>query len=141
MLIFRRTARLRGRSKSIPQGATQHTKTDGLGEAPADLGAERMSDPNFLLPPIGIPWCREENYDAFVSIFEDRKNLPPLWQRFVKTAEEIEEFYKAKGHPTFRVNIDPRAFPRWCESKGHRINVRARAQFAYEVANAKSDND
>jgi hypothetical protein len=25
---------------------------------------------------IGIPWCREEDYDAFRAILEDPNNLP-----------------------------------------------------------------
>jgi hypothetical protein len=100
-----------------------------------------MSAPNFWLTPIGIPWCREEDYGAFVAMFEDRKNLPGAWQGFAEAAEKAEEHYKAKGHATVRVYIDPRTFRSWCESKGYRVNARARAQFADDVANPKTHNN
>jgi len=100
-----------------------------------------MSDPDFWLMPIGIPWCRQENYDAFLSIFEDREDLPLEWQGFAKTAEEAEQHYKAKGHFVVRVDIDPHTFPRWCQSKGYRVNARARARFARDVANVEADHD
>jgi hypothetical protein len=100
-----------------------------------------MPDPKFWLTSIGIPWCRKEDYDAFVAIFEDRKNFPPTWQGFAKSAEEMEEFYKSKGHPIVRVNIDPRTFPQWCESKGYRVDAKARTQFAHDIVNPKTNND
>jgi len=98
-----------------------------------------MSDPDFWLTPIGIPWCRKEDYDAFVSIFEDRRNLPTTWEGFAKAAEEAEQLYEDKGHVVLRVNIDPRTFPRWCKSKGYSVDARARAQFALHVTNPEAD--
>jgi hypothetical protein len=101
-----------------------------------------MPDPEFWLTPIvGIPWCREEDYDAFVAIFEDAKDLPAAWQGFASAVEEAKEHYEAEGRSTIRVNIDPRTFSRWCESKGYRINAKARAQFAHDVANPKTEDD
>jgi hypothetical protein len=97
-----------------------------------------MSDSDFWLVPVGIPWCREEDYDTFVAIFEDAKNLPPTWEGFANRAKEAQELYKSKGYPTLRVNINPRTFPVWCQSKGYRINAKARAQFAHDIVNAKA---
>jgi hypothetical protein len=100
-----------------------------------------MSDPDFWLTPIGIPWCWEEDYDAFVAMFEDRKNLPRTWQGFADAAEKAEKLYEAKGDTTVRVNIDPRTFPEWCKSKGYRINSHARHKFAFEAAARKANGD
>ncbi len=94
-----------------------------------------MSDPEFFFGIIGIPWCREENYPTFVAIFEDRKDLPATWEEFAKAAQETEDHWKAQGSSTVRVYIDPHTFPAWCQSKGCRIDSKARNKFAFEIAN------
>jgi hypothetical protein len=92
-----------------------------------------MSDP--LEPNIvGIPWCREEDYDAFRRVFVDADNLPHTWTEFVAVAEEREEFQKAKRRIVERVYIDPRTFADWCRTHGHRIDTHALRRFAYRVA-------
>lgn len=93
-----------------------------------------MSDPDFFFGGIGIAWCREEDYSAFVAIFEDRKDLPATWEAFAKAMQEAEDHWKAQGSSTVRVYIDPRTFPVWCKRKGCRVDAQARNKFAFEVA-------
>jgi hypothetical protein len=88
---------------------------------------------------IGIPWCWEEEYDAFRAIFEDAKDLPGGWEVFADSAEQAEEFYKQQGYVVKRIYIDSRTFPDWCRSQGYRVNAQARARFADRTANTNND--
>ncbi len=83
---------------------------------------------------IGIPWCREEDYDAFRSLFEDFYDLAATWAQFAKTAEDAEPDYQQRGAIVERVYIDPDTFPKWCASQGRRVNASARHRFAWLVA-------
>jgi hypothetical protein len=87
-------------------------------------------DSPFRPGTIGIPWCREEDYDAFRAIFEDAHDLPLTWDEFARRAQDAEQHYQAQGQVVTRVYIDPRAFPQWCRSKRYRVNAQARARFA-----------
>ncbi len=89
---------------------------------------------------IGIPWCREEEYDAFRAIFEDAKDLPPDWKAFADAAQQAEEFHKQQGYIVKRVYIDPRTFPEWCQTQGYGVNAQARARFAERTVNTNSNS-
>jgi len=89
-------------------------------------------DPKLI--PLGLPWCREEDYDAFLAICEDANELPPLWKDFVRTFERAENDFKSGGKAVRRIYINPRTFPQWCASKGYRINAEARQKFAADIA-------
>jgi len=97
----------------------------------------RSFDPATL--PIGIPWCRKENYDAFRAMLEDGNHTPKTWELFAKLAEKFEQECQAKGSVVFRVEIDPHTFPGWCDFHGHRINTQSCHLFATErvLGNAK----
>jgi hypothetical protein len=84
--------------------------------------------------PLGLPWCREEDYDAFRAIFEDANNLPTLWKQFITPLEKAEQAFQADGQSVKRIYINPLTFPGWCERKGYRINAKAREKFAAEIA-------
>jgi hypothetical protein len=89
--------------------------------------------------PVGIPWCREENYHAYRAMLEDGGQTPKTWELFAKITEEAEHDWEAKGNFVVRVEIDPRTFPGWCDFHGHRINTQSCHRFAAERAlgNAK----
>jgi hypothetical protein len=89
-------------------------------------------DPKLI--PVGLPWCREEDYSAFIGIFEDADDLPKTWKDFIKPYERAEKGFKEKGQLVVRVYINPRTFPEWCANKGYRINAKARERFAAEIA-------
>jgi hypothetical protein len=89
---------------------------------------------------IGIPWCREEDYDAFCAIFEDSKDLPATWAEFAKTAEDTEQHYIGGGAVVERVDIDPQTFPGWCTNHGYGVNASARHRFADRIAKQRHGN-
>ena len=89
-------------------------------------------DPKLI--PVGIPWCREEDYDAFVAIFEDANELPLTRKEFIEPYEQVEKDFQVKGQAVKRVYIDPRTFPNWCAKEGRRVNTKARKRFAAEIA-------
>lgn len=89
-------------------------------------------DPKLI--PVGLAWCREEDYDAFVAIFEDANSLPRAWDKFIKPYEQAEKDFQAKGQTVKRIYINPRTFPDWCARKGYRVNAKARERFAAEIA-------
>ena len=89
-------------------------------------------DPKLI--PIGLPWCREEDYDAFVAIFEDSNDLPASWKQHIAPLEKAEQSFQASGQTVKRININPRTFPSWCASKGYRVDAKARQKFAAEMA-------
>ena len=83
---------------------------------------------------VGVPWCRQEDYDAFYAMFEDRHNLPREWVEFVKIAEMSESLYKKNGEIVERVYVDPKKFHRWCAENGYRVDRDARLAFAIAEA-------
>lgn len=90
---------------------------------------------------IGIPWCRQEDYDAFRAIFEDRRDLPLAWNEFIQRAQHAEKFWQDQGRIVERVDIDPKIFPTWCAENGHGVNAYARTTFAYLIAVSRHPND
>jgi hypothetical protein len=88
----------------------------------------RLSDYNARA--VGIPWCRQEDYSAFLRICEDADGLPATWQEFVKFSEEAEQSYKGQGYIVERAYIDPETFPDWCRRQGMRVDSKARMRFA-----------
>lgn len=95
-------------------------------------------DPKLI--PVGLPWCREEDYSAFRAIFEDADDLPESWESFIKPRERAEKDFKDKGQLVVRVYINPRTFPAWCATKGYRINAKASDLLAAEIANKQQRN-
>jgi hypothetical protein len=83
---------------------------------------------------IGIPWCREEDYDAFRTLFENPNNLPPAWADFAKAAEDAEDHYQKLGSVIERVEINLKDFSDWCAHHSDGINSRAHFRFADWVA-------
>jgi hypothetical protein len=90
-----------------------------------------MPDPKLIL--IGIPWCREEDYGAYVALLEDANLLAPAWHDYAALLEEVEHDYQERGQFVRRVYIDPRTFAMWCERRGSRINTNAAHNFAAET--------
>jgi hypothetical protein len=84
--------------------------------------------------PIGMPWCRQTDYAAFVSIFEDADELPKSWRDYIKPLEDTEREYSDACQFVIRVHIRPETFPAWCAAKGHRVDAKARELFVAERA-------
>jgi hypothetical protein len=102
-------------------------------------GANAVENDPFASFIIGIDWCREEDYDAFLTVFEDANDLPRTWQRFAEMAEQAEQFWREQGRVVKRVYINPHTFREWCKVKGCRVDAHARRKFAFEAVNPKAD--
>lgn len=79
---------------------------------------------------VGLPWCREEDYAAFLAICEDANSLPSTWEKFIKASEKAEQAWKAQGYIVERAYIDPETFPDWCRTHGVGVNSQGRMRFA-----------
>ncbi len=90
--------------------------------------------PDPKLIPVGLPWCREEDYNAFLAILQDANDWPTTWDNFVARMEKAERSFQESGQTVRRININPRTFPIWCASKGYRIDANACHKFAAEIA-------
>jgi hypothetical protein len=89
-------------------------------------------DPKLI--PIGLPWCREEDYDAFIAMFKNSEDLPGTWNEFIKPYEQAEKQFQAKGQTVKRIYINPRTFRDWCARKGYQVNAKSCERFAAEIA-------
>jgi len=84
-----------------------------------------------------IPWFREEDYPAILTIMENAHEFLPLWEDWLKRTQEFEDMCKGKGYVIERVNIDPRTFPDWCRINKCRIDSKACDRFAIETIGTK----
>ena len=109
----------------------------GLAAPPAFRYPESATNSGAKNMVIGIPWCREEDYDAFRAMFEDRDNLPLDWDKFVCIAQKAERLYRSQREIVERVYIDPNKFRLWCAENGLRVDRAARLEFAYRSAVAR----
>jgi hypothetical protein len=83
--------------------------------------------------PIGIPCCREEDYNALRAICEDANDMPSTWHEFFNLAQKAENSFLENGQSAARVNINPDIFADWCAREGYRVESKARAKYAVTV--------
>lgn len=100
-----------------------------------------MASDDFWRLTVGIPVCRQHEYDAFRSIFVDAHSLPATWQEFMELMDESEQIHEDQGHRVIRVEINPRTFPDWCAQNSRRIDARARYDYARIIAQSQADRD
>lgn len=84
--------------------------------------------------PVGIPWCRKEDYPALRSILEDADQWPIAWDAFDRLMNKTKCSYEESGQSVGCININPATFPAWCRGKGYRINTDSCHKFAAEIA-------
>ena len=83
---------------------------------------------------MGIAWYKEEDYERLLEIFEDSHKLPPTFDKWLQSAEKGFSNFRARGYRVIKVYIDPDTFPVWCRSTGHKIDAKARIDFANMTA-------
>jgi hypothetical protein len=83
---------------------------------------------------IGVPWCREEDYNTFRGLFKDPNRLPLTWTEFSKATQEAERHYQDIGAIVERVDINLDAFAKWLASEGNRIDSDAHFRFTNRMA-------
>lgn len=80
-------------------------------------------------PVSGIPWCRSQDYDRLLTIFEDAGTFPATYTEWITVAEAKIRYFESMGKHVVKVPIDPNEFPRWCVSNGYRTDAKGRIEF------------
>lgn len=83
---------------------------------------------------IGMAWYRREDYAHLRKLFEDGRNLPLTFDKWLKRAKLGKERLERQGAIVEKVYIDPEAFPRWCAERGLHIDANGRTQYAAFMA-------
>lgn len=82
----------------------------------------------------GLVWYRLEDYEAAISIMEDRNQLPATYSAWRIKAEQSEKQMQRLGWITTRAYINAADFLAWCRARGLNLNAEARNQFANSIA-------
>jgi hypothetical protein len=83
---------------------------------------------------VGIAWYRPETYARLITMFEDGEKLHRTYEDWLVDAERARKSYEVAGIKVVCVDIDPDKFPKWCIENGHRLNAKARSDYANIVA-------
>lgn len=78
----------------------------------------------------GLPWYKEEDFEALLIIFEDSDKLHRTHDKWLAAADRTRKALEAEGTRVIIVYIDPIEFPKWCVAKGHKLDAKARNAFA-----------
>lgn len=79
---------------------------------------------------IGMAWYRPEDYEAILRIMEDRNRLFDTYEEWLRSAEKGEQSMRLQGCVIVRAYIDPVTFPQWCLDTGHKLDAKARMDYA-----------
>jgi|KBSMisStandDraft_5_1062788.scaffolds.fasta_scaffold355960_1 hypothetical protein len=82
---------------------------------------------------VGVTWYRRDDYSQLLAIFEDAKELPATYDQWLASAEHARKDFEGAGAFVVRAIIDPDTFPEWCLANGHKINAKARIEFATQA--------
>lgn len=88
--------------------------------------------------PIIIPWIRQEDYPAYLSVSKDTDNLLATWEGFVKVSKDTENLWTNQKRNVERIDIDPDAFIRWCGAGRKSVRYEAMVEFAILLASEKA---
>jgi hypothetical protein len=83
---------------------------------------------------IGMPWFREEDFDALRAMFTDGSKLHKTFAEWSAAATNGEAQLRNRGWMVVRAEVRPRPFARWCRARGLAPDAPARTAFASEVA-------
>lgn len=82
----------------------------------------------------GMVWYLPEDFEQIKALMEDGHTLHRTYADWQSAAELGEQSFRAKGGRVYRAVVRPAAFKVWCESRGLKIDAKARNQFASEFA-------
>jgi hypothetical protein len=82
---------------------------------------------------VGVTWYRRGDYSQLLAIFEDAKELPATYDQWLGRAEHARKNLEHAGAFVVRAIIDPATFPEWCVANGHKIDAKARIEFATQA--------
>ena len=83
---------------------------------------------------IGVAWYRKDDYDVLRGLFADGHNLPLTYEAWEQQANAFSNRMADRGVVIRKAYIDPKTFPAWCQSRGMKIDAKARQLFATEFA-------
>lgn len=83
---------------------------------------------------ICIAWYKPENYLPLKVLFEDGDKLHGTFFEWQKSANDLLRKAEVSGHRVIRVDIDPVEFPKWCASKGRKLDAASRSEYASDMA-------
>jgi hypothetical protein len=86
---------------------------------------------------LGMPWYRQEDWDALIALFVDREKLPATYVKWLRRAEQGEKVLKREGTILERVYLEPGEFAGWCTKRGSNVDAAARMNFAAEAVARK----
>ena len=83
---------------------------------------------------MGIAWYKDEaTYHEAQAILTDSENMPASYEDWKALVERQLALIKEDGNTAIRADIDPEAFPAWCESRGFEANSAGRIAFVNHV--------
>ena len=83
---------------------------------------------------ICIAWFKPEDYLPLKVLFDDGDKLHPTFFEWQKSANQLVRMAEASGRQVVRVEIDPVEFPKWCASRGLKLDAASRSEYASETA-------
>jgi hypothetical protein len=89
---------------------------------------------------VGLPWYAPEDYQDLRAVLADGTTLPPVYETWRISAEQLEREVTRSGVEVIRVPIEPTAFPAWCAQQGKRSDGAARADYAAKVLAGEVDS-
>ncbi len=78
-------------------------------------------------------WYNEEDWQAYLSLFDDAQLLPSNYHDWLERAEKKVREVESAGILVVKVTIDTLLFPRWCKEKGRKMDAASRTTFAIEA--------
>jgi len=88
---------------------------------------------------VGIAWCKPEDYDELLRIFQYPKTMPPTYDKWLARVEELFSQLERTGQPVEKVYIDPHYFPTWCERRGLAVDANARHEYIHEFLDTMNE--
>ncbi len=82
---------------------------------------------------VALPWYREEDWQALMTVFADGSAFETDYQGWRQSAEGLARILETEGQSVRRIVIDPQGFMDWCTERGLEPDADARIAFADEA--------
>lgn len=80
---------------------------------------------------IGIFWYRSaDDYDRFLTIFQDAAKLPATYAEWLAKAESLEHSLQVAGRDFVRAYAEPEDFVAWCSAHDANVDTHGRTEYA-----------
>lgn len=82
---------------------------------------------------VKLAFYREEDWNRFLQIIDDREKVHDTWEEWLKSAEELRRTLKAEGFDPVYVVIDLDELMIWCRKQGRKNDGAARAVYTQQL--------